>query len=56
MNSLITTKQLADKLQIAEVTIHKWRKKGLPFVQLGRAIRFNESEVAAWIEQQNSKK
>lgn len=56
MNSLITTKQLAQKLQVAEITIHKWRTKGLPFIKLGRSIRFNETEVAAWIQQQNSKK
>lgn len=53
MNNLMTTKQLADKLQVAEITIRKWREKGLPFVKLGRAVRFETEAVNEWIKQQN---
>ena len=53
MNNLMTTKQLADKLQVAEITIRKWRETGLPFVKLGRAVRFEPEAVNEWIKQQN---
>lgn len=53
MSNLITTKQLAEMLQVAEITIHKWRNKGLPFKKIGRAVRFNVEEVNQWINNQN---
>ncbi|QGF21758.1 excisionase [Bacillus phage vB_BcM_Sam46] len=53
MSNLLTTKQLAEKLQVAEITIHKWRTKGFPFIKLGRSVRFDFVEVQKWIEEQN---
>lgn len=53
MSNLLTTKQLAEKLQVAEITIHKWRAKGFPFIKLGRSVRFDMTEVKKWIEEQN---
>jgi excisionase family DNA binding protein len=53
MSNLMTTKQLAEKLQVAEITIRKWRETGLPFVKLGRAVRFEPEAVNEWIKAQN---
>jgi excisionase family DNA binding protein len=50
LSNLLTTKQLAEKLQVAEITIHKWREKGLPFLKLGRAVRFNLDDVMEWLK------
>jgi excisionase family DNA binding protein len=50
---LLTTKELAEKLRVAEITITKWREKGLPFKKIGRAVRFEEPKVIEWIEAQN---
>ena len=53
MNNLLTTKQSPEKLQVAEITIHKWREKGLPFLKLGRAVRFELEKVMEWIKEEN---
>lgn len=53
MSNLLTTKQLAEKLQVAEITLHKWREKGLPFIRIGRAVRFEIEAVNEWIKEQN---
>lgn len=53
--NLLTTKQLAEKLQVAEITITKWREKDLPFVKIGRSVRFDEKQVSEWIAKQNKK-
>lgn len=49
MEQLLTTKQIAEKLQIAEITVYKWREKGMPYKQFGRTVRFDYDEVLEWI-------
>jgi excisionase family DNA binding protein len=50
---LLTTKELADRLKVAEITINRWRKKGLPFKKInGYSVRFELSEVLEWINKQ----
>ena len=49
--TLLTRKELAEKLSVAPITIHRWKQeKGLPFKQFGtKTIRFDWEEVQAWI-------
>lgn len=54
--NLVTTKDLTEYLQITKTTIDRWRKKGMPFLQIGRHIRFKLPEVMAWIEQYEHEK
>ena len=43
---LITEKELSKRLGLSKVTLHKYRKEGLiPYVNIGRTIRYNYSEV-----------
>ena len=49
MELLLTLKQLSDKLQISRSTIDRWRKEGLPYIKMGRCIRFKEKEVTEWL-------
>lgn len=46
---LWTTKKVASYLQISLKTVFNLRKKGLPFVQLGGAIRFVPQEVRDYL-------
>jgi excisionase family DNA binding protein len=49
---LVTTKQLAEQIGVSELTIWRWRERGLPFKRLGptgRSIRFDLDEVNEWI-------
>jgi len=46
----ITLAEVADHLQIAEETVHRWiRRKGMPSHRLGRHWRFKISEVDEWV-------
>ena len=51
---LIDSYELMKKLGVCRATLHRWRNKGLPYHQPGGkngAIRFDESEVKAWMKQ-----
>ena len=44
--NLITENELAERIDISKVTLHKFRKEGkIPFSKVGRTIRYNYSEV-----------
>jgi excisionase family DNA binding protein len=49
--SLLTTKQLEEKLKVTAVTIWRWRKNGMPFLRLHTSIRFEEEKVMAWLKE-----
>lgn len=55
-NSLLTTTQLADKLQVTRQAIYKWRNKGLPVAVnygngSGRTLRYDWESVLEWLNQ-----
>jgi excisionase family DNA binding protein len=49
---LLTVKEVAEKLNIAEATVYAWKAQGiLPAVQLSRkAVRFREKDIEDLIE------
>jgi excisionase family DNA binding protein len=51
----LTLNELADKLRLSRSTIDAWRREGLPYIKMGRSIRFDEIEVMSWIKQNKSK-
>lgn len=55
MKELITTKQLAEKLNVTERYIYVLRNNGLPYKRIGSSIRFDQDDVTEWIEQQSVK-
>jgi excisionase family DNA binding protein len=50
----LTTKEVAAILRIAPQTLEKARSTGLgpqiPFVKVGRAVRYASNDVSAWVE------
>jgi excisionase family DNA binding protein len=50
----LTTKEVAAMLRIAPQTLEKARSTGLgpqiPFVKVGRAVRYASDDVQAWVE------
>jgi excisionase family DNA binding protein len=54
LGNYLTTKEVACMLRIAPQTLEKARSTGLgpqiPFVKVGRAVRYATDDVAAWIE------
>lgn len=45
----LTIEDVADMLQVTRTTIYNLKKKGLPFIKLGKNIRFNQEEVIDWV-------
>lgn len=53
-DQLLTKKQIAAHFQVTEMTIDRWRKKGLPYSRAGvKLIRFDLKEVTEWLDAQN---
>ena len=57
-DDIMTVKELADYLKIAEKTAYRFASEGkVPGFKVGSAWRFKKTEVDAWIiNQTNSKK
>lgn len=52
---LLSERQVAERLNISEVTLQEWRclQKGPPFIRLGsRMVRYRESDIEAWLVEQ----
>lgn len=49
----LTIEQVAEMLQVTRMTIYNLQSKGLPFIKLGRSVRFDKDDVIEWM---NSKK
>ena len=49
---LLTPSEVADRLTIAEHTLALWRadRRHLPYIKIGRMVRYSEDEVEAFIE------
>jgi excisionase family DNA binding protein len=51
-NQLWSIERLAQYLDVPEATIRDWvYKRRVPFVKVGRHVRFKPSDVDEWIEQ-----
>lgn len=54
VDALLTVKQLAKQYNVTVMTVHNWRKKGLPTIVLHGderpALRFVASDVQLWHE------
>ena len=50
-NDLVTEREAARILAVSKRTLQAWRMKGCgpPFVRVGRAIRYRQSALDAWI-------
>lgn len=50
---LMTPQELAHNLAVSEETLTTWRSRksaGIPFVKVGRLVRYRRADVAAYIE------
>jgi excisionase family DNA binding protein len=48
---LLTIEEASELLQIRPKTLYCWIcSKKIPYIKLGSAVRFKESELEAWIE------
>jgi predicted DNA-binding transcriptional regulator AlpA len=50
---LISAKELARRLGVSPVTVHRLRKQGLPETRIGYRVVFDYERVAQWVDQRN---
>lgn len=52
MEQLYTPVQVSEMLDISVKTLEKWRweRRNLPYVKLGTAVRYRESDLERWID------
>ena len=54
---LLTTPEAAELLQVKPTTLENWRVTGrysLPFVKVGRRVRYRESTLLEWLSLRTS--
>lgn len=51
MEQLYTPAQVSQTLGVSVKTLEKWRweRRNLPYVKLGAAVRYRESDLEAWL-------
>ena len=49
MDKMVTTEEICEKYRISKGMVHKLRQSGLPYITIGRCIRYSMEDVAAWI-------
>jgi len=47
---MLTREEIAHEFNVHVNTIDKWRKLGMPVIQVGRYIRFEVEDVKAWLK------
>jgi len=53
---LLKIGQVAEWLNVKESTIRKWVHYGyIPYVKIGRCVRFIESEIETWLQKSGEK-
>lgn len=46
----ITIEDVSKMLKVARSTVYKFKDMGMPFIKIGKTIRFKESDVIDWVE------
>ena len=52
---LLTVQQLQEALNVSRSTVYEMRKKGMPYKEIGKSVRFDYNEVMKWIDEGNAK-
>lgn len=50
-DNLLTVDELCEWLKVTRKTTERWRKDGMPYLKIGRTVRFDRTEVVKWIEE-----
>jgi len=48
--TLLTAKETREMLRISKPTLTKLTKAGLPVIKLGRSLRYNQDQIAEYLE------
>ncbi|MCQ4726775.1 helix-turn-helix domain-containing protein [Anaerotignum faecicola] len=45
----LTIDDVSEMLQVTRTTVYNLKKQGMPFIKLGKNIRFDQKEVIDWV-------
>jgi excisionase family DNA binding protein len=45
----LTIEDVSEMLQVTRTTVYNLKKQGMPFIKLGKNIRFDQEEVIDWV-------
>jgi len=51
----LTVEELADVLKITRSTVYEWKKLGLPYIKIGKTIRFDSGSIEQWVKSQEKR-
>jgi predicted DNA-binding transcriptional regulator AlpA len=53
IDPLLNQQQTADILSMSEAWLEqsRFRRTGLPYIKIGKSVRYRQSDIKAWIEQ-----
>jgi excisionase family DNA binding protein len=46
----LTVEDVEEMLQVTRSTVYNLKKRGMPFIKIGKNIRFDQNEVIDWIK------
>jgi excisionase family DNA binding protein len=52
--SYLTIEDVSEMLKVARSTVYKFKDMGMPFIKIGKTIRFKDNEVMEWVESHSS--
>jgi excisionase family DNA binding protein len=57
VDEYLTERQVAERLQVSEGTLRRWRSEGRgpPSLRLGRLVRYLRRDLDAWAERQRER-
>lgn len=53
-SEILTVEDLCSWLKVTRKTTERWRKDGLPYIKIGRSVRFEKEKVLQWLKDHNS--
>lgn len=53
MGEYITENQLCEWLKISKSTAIRWRKGGMPYTKVDKAIRYDKDKVQNWLDKKS---
>jgi len=51
---ILTIGDLAKELQVSESTVHRMMRGGLPYIKVGRLVRFKKDRVEKYLDRTSS--
>lgn len=52
---MLTKQELCDWLKVSLPTVDRLMKQGMPFIKIGKAVRFEQDDVKRWLEEQQDR-